>query len=217
MLGHCRTTVITTTLALMIIISSVFAALWDRWIGDMAGIHWFQGILNPSTEPILGASDFLGHDFSRIFLALVGIVWFLIIRRPKIAGLLTVVLLAIGILVQILKWVVQRPRPEVSDQVESILAATNNSYPSGHVAFLALFFGVLAYIAYREWKTAQWRRIALLTLLMVPVALIGPARISTTLHWPSDVIGGYVIALLGVQIFAILYNRFGDNRHGKCS
>ena len=198
-------------LIILIAVSSVFAAVWDRWAGDVDGVRFFQRLLNGATEPLLDAVTALGDRAPRFALGLVAAGWLLYARRPRLAGMMVAVLLAAGALVQVLKWTVDRPRPELPSDLDVLATSTSGSFPSGHVAFVALFFGVLAYLAYHDWHAAPWRRGTMVALLLVPVALIGPARMSWGIHWPSDVLGGYMVALLGLQAPILLRRRFGPD------
>jgi undecaprenyl-diphosphatase len=72
------------------------------------------------------------------------------------------------------------------------------SFPSGHSLFSFCFYGVLAglltaRIESRGWRVAIWMVTALL------VAAIGLSRIYLGVHYPSDVIAGYLTAALWVS------------------
>jgi undecaprenyl-diphosphatase len=111
---------------------------------------------------------------------------------PRIAGLLS-------------DPVVTFPHGTEEPEVPGQLAAegvTGRSFPSGHAAnnmavatVLILFFG---------WRGAPYLPYAL---------LIGYARIYTGAHWPTDVLAGFLLGLiggiLGVNLLEILWRRFG--------
>ena len=144
-------------LIILIAVSSAFAAVWDRWAGDVDGVRFFQGLLNGATEPMIDAVTALGDRVLRFALGLVVTGWLVYVRRPRLAGMMVAVLLAAGGLVQVLKWTVDRPRPELPPDLDVLATSTSDSFPSGHVAFVALFFGVLAYLAYRDRHAPPWR------------------------------------------------------------
>lgn len=113
---------------------------------------------------------------------------------PKIAGLLA-------------EPMVSFPQGTEGPEVSGQLAAegmTGKSFPSGHAAnnmamatVLILFFG---------WRGALYLPFAL---------LIGYARIYTGAHWPLDVLGGFLLGLIGgilaVNVVEILWRRFGPS------
>jgi undecaprenyl-diphosphatase len=91
--------------------------------------------------------------------------------------------------------------PEVPGQLAAE-GVTGRSFPSGHAAnnmavatVLILFFG---------WRGALYLPYAL---------LIGYARIYTGAHWPTDVLAGFLLGLIGgilsVKLLEILWRRFG--------
>jgi undecaprenyl-diphosphatase len=100
---------------------------------------------------------------------------------------------------------VHRPRPS-PDLVHVAQAIPWGSFPSGHVLNLTAFFGFLVFLAW-----TQLRPSAIRTLVLVVcgglVALIGPARIYSGEHWPSDVLGGYMLGGLWLAITIHLYRR----------
>ena len=67
-------------------------------------------------------------------------------------------------------------------------------FPSGHTTAAATFAVVLIYIVGREHMTAAQRR-ATQVVAIVVMLLVGWARIVLRAHWPTDVLGGF---LLGV-------------------
>lgn len=95
--------------------------------------------------------------------------------------------LSVG-LVQLLKAILNRPRPE------DILVLTDaGSFPSGHVANAATMAVVLAIIVSRWW---MW------VLGAAYVVLMALSRTYLGAHWISDTIGG---ALIGVGVAVIVW------------
>jgi undecaprenyl-diphosphatase len=109
---------------------------------------------------------------------------------------LSAVLLAIStggsiVLTTVLKGVFQRARPELFD---SGYQASFYSFPSGHATVAAGFYGMLTVIlAYRLEGLARWV-VAVSGVLVV--LLIGFSRLYLGVHYPTDIIAGYLSALL---------------------
>jgi undecaprenyl-diphosphatase len=65
-------------------------------------------------------------------------------------------------------------------------------FPSGHMTGAAAFAVIAIYFAIKErWGRAQ--RLGLTAMVAVMVALVGIARLVLHAHWPSDVLGGFLL------------------------
>jgi undecaprenyl-diphosphatase len=94
-------------------------------------------------------------------------------------------------LTTVLKGVFQRTRPEL---IESGYQAPFYSFPSGHATVAVGFYGMLTVIlAYRLRGAARWV-VAACGLLVV--LLIGCSRLYLGVHYPTDILAGYLSALL---------------------
>ena len=82
------------------------------------------------------------------------------------------------------------PRP-TPDLVRITDTAGGFGFPSGHAMGSLLVFGALALIAWRELPPSPLRPAAVAACLAVVLAA-GLARIRIGVHWPSDVLGGYL-------------------------
>ena len=65
------------------------------------------------------------------------------------------------------------------------------SYPSGHAIFALVLYGLIAWAILRRGRTAPRLLAALVVFLMVPAT--GVSRIYLGVHWPTDVLGGYLV------------------------
>ncbi|MFF5184369.1 phosphatase PAP2 family protein [Streptomyces sp. NPDC000345] len=108
-----------------------------------------------------------------------------------------VVTSAVGTLVQQgLKAAVGRDRPVWPDPVDSAHYA---AYPSGHALTATVVLGLLLWVLHRHgvgravWRTA-------VAVAAVSVGGVGLTRIWLGVHWPTDVLGGW---LLGAALVAL--------------
>lgn len=117
------------------------------------------------------------------------IVIFLLYKKKKrAAGFLAGNLAASGLVIVILKNIVQRPRPAIQHLVEE----HGFSFPSGHSLAATLVCGSLIILAGLAIKNQTYKRLAQWGLgLLVVIILI--SRVYVGVHYPSDVLAGFLV------------------------
>lgn len=116
---------------------------------------------------------------------------------------------AIGALNAAVKFFVHRPRPP-SSLVEVYQVLNSYSFPSGHVMYYVALYGFLLFLVFTLLKRS-WIRMGLFILFSLPILLIGFSRIYLGEHWPSDVLGAYLLGGLGLIVMIAVY-RWGKGR-----
>ena len=94
-----------------------------------------------------------------------------------------------------LKELAARPRPDPS---LALVEEAGYSFPSGHAVFAATFFGALIVLLVGS-DILGGRlvvRRALMFVLGLLIAGIGASRVYLGVHWPGDVIGGFLFGAL---------------------
>src|SRR5215203_2080580 len=122
-------------------------------------------------------------------------------RGWKLSAILLLVSTAGSVvLTTVLKSVFGRARPELFD---SGYQASFYSFPSGHATVAAGFYGMLTFvIAYRLRGIARWI-VAVSGILAV--LLTGFSRLYLGVHYPTDVLAGYLAALLWLVCVGAVY------------
>jgi len=109
---------------------------------------------------------------------------------------------------------IDRPRP-TPDLVNVAMQLPTGGFPSGHVLNLTAIFGFLMYVVIVKVSNVP-ARLLLVLLLAIPIVTIGVARVYAGAHWPSDVLGGYLIGgiwlALTIRLYGWARRRFG-RRH----
>lgn len=104
------------------------------------------------------------------------------------------------------KLVVGRPRPS-SNLVQILATEHDASFPSGHVSFYTVFFGLLFILLFYTPnipKIIRWIVQAISLFLIITISL---SRVYLGVHWVTDTIGGYLLGLIILSGFLYFYFR----------
>ena len=92
---------------------------------------------------------------------------------------------------QLLKYSIARERPPLERR---LITQKGYSFPSGHAMVSMCIYGILIYFVMTKIKKKEWK-IIFTSLLTIMILLIGISRIYVGVHYPSDVLGGYLLAI----------------------
>ncbi|GGW43195.1 phosphatase PAP2 family protein [Streptomyces lucensis JCM 4490] len=112
---------------------------------------------------------------------------------------------------QAVKAAVGRPRPVWTDPVDSARFA---AFPSGHAMTATVVCGLLLWLLRRFGAGRVVWRAAVATALL-SVAGAGVTRVWLGVHWPSDVLGGWLLGALLVALAVLVYEWPRDGRDGS--
>ena len=162
--------------------------------------------LPPLTRAMIFIS-FLGGD-GLTAAAILSVIAFLGLHWRRAALWMVVTILGALVLDLSLKYAFHRPRPVPF----FVPVPYTYSFPSGHSLFSFCFYGVLAGLLTRR-IPSRMARVLIWTLAALLVAAIGLSRIYLGVHYPSDVIAGYLAASLWVSTLVAL-DRVRIQRNG---
>ena len=104
---------------------------------------------------------------------------------------------------QLLKHIIRRPRPNHLRLVKE----GGFSYPSGHAMISICLYGIILYYCLTYIKNKKIK-ITISSLLVLLILLIGLSRIYLGVHYPSDIIGGYIISTIILITNISIINNF---------
>lgn len=169
--------------------------------GDIVGYDIVSKLFkfNVST-PI---AKFITNFGGAIFVISLTTILFFVIKDKKIGISIITNLGIVTILNQIIKFIMQRPRPTEFRIIEE----TGYSFPSGHSMVSLAFYGYLIYLIYKYINNKHLKR-TLIIILSVLICIIGVSRIYLGVHYTSDVLGGFLISFAYLIIYIELVNKF---------
>jgi membrane-associated phospholipid phosphatase len=187
---------VTVVSGLAFVVLTIPIAMRRNWPGDMDLVEWALALRLPGWTAVMQAVTFLGTFAvgSGLCAGLSVALW---VRFRRLDRQVWLPLAAIVGSVPVnagLRIVVARLRPDVTYIPDQLPALTHPfqrwSYPSGHAMTATICYGLLLYLlVYARPRLARW---------MGPgyalwVGIIGFSRVYLGVHWPSDVLAGYLV------------------------
>lgn len=118
-----------------------------------------------------------------------------------LAAVIFTVSLSQFILIEILKITIGRPRPFPLGETAF------DSFPSGQAFYSLVFFSVVCFIL-NPYLSKLIYRFLLISLCTLFVFTIGILRIHSGEHWPTDVLGSWIIGVFALSLVALAVKRF---------
>lgn len=170
----------------------------DFFIFDSKVLNYFYTLRSPQVNSIMIWITNLGGGIIIIFTVLV-VVFLLQRKLPRLAIQFMLSVAGSEILNIILKNIFHRIRP----QFYPLIVEGDFSFPSGHAMNSFVFYFSISYIFFQITKN---RKLSIVTTILsfVLIILIGISRMYLGVHYPSDILGGYVAGSLWfVSLFLI--------------
>jgi undecaprenyl-diphosphatase len=177
----------------------VFATLGFAWLAkgifadqfvalDDGVITWMHDYWGPSSDQVMLFFTTLGDPLVLgLFITLAVVALWYKGRWIDAAGLV-VASAGAGIVNQVLKGSFQRVRP---DLFAGPFQLTSYSFPSGHAMGAIACYGMLAFVLARLLRS-RLHRLAVVLVATLIVLGVGLSRIFFGVHYPTDVLGGYL-------------------------
>lgn len=165
------------------------------------GPAWLESALLDLTA--IGGSTVLG-------LMIVSVVGFLVLQtRYRTAFVVAITTLSGEALNATMKYLFDRPRPTI---VPHLRAVYSTSFPSGHAMESAIVYLTLAAILMRA-SDSRLTKLYILGIAVLLTSLVGISRVYLGVHYPTDVIGGWIIGFLWALLCSLAARRFEGTAH----
>ena len=169
------------------------AAIYDTFPGDEPALLALQGL---RTDWLDSAAVLITRsaDAPVAFAVVTAAVVALLVWRRWVPAAMLAFTLAPALCNYTLKELAARPRPEYAIMG---LDPTSFSFPSGHAVFAAYFGGCLIHLAEGVIPNVGIRRGTQILAGLWALG-VGVSRVYLGVHWPSDIVGGFIFGGLAL-------------------
>jgi undecaprenyl-diphosphatase len=130
--------------------------------------------------------------------------YLLIEARYKTALIVVTTAITSEVLDEVLKLVFARPRPTVVPQLRTVVTA---SFPSGHAMESAIIYLTLGALLMRVVE-GRLTKIYTMAMAMFLTLIVGVSRVFLGVHYPTDVVGGWMLGFLWAALTFLVTRRF---------
>lgn len=154
---------------------------------DTAIAQFVYSFRNPVLTTIMRFISFLGAEF--IIFATVFITLFFLCNKHKREATLFFFMISMGfVLNTVIKYLLKIPRPDI----DPLYIEKFYGFPSGHAMNSFIFYASLSYFMFHFTHNKKLS-VALSCVSGILIILIGFSRIYLGVHYPSDVIAGFIV------------------------
>lgn len=130
--------------------------------------------------------------------------YLLLEARYKTALIVAMTAITSEVLDEFLKLVFARPRPTVVPHLRTVVTA---SFPSGHAMESAIIYLTLGALLMRVVE-GRLTKIYTMAVAMFLTLLVGVSRVFLGVHYPTDVVGGWMLGFLWAALTFLVTRRF---------
>ncbi|MFJ7753571.1 phosphatase PAP2 family protein [Peribacillus muralis] len=178
---------------------------------DSEVISVVQGWESPILTGIMKFFTYIGSTGSIIILSLFILIFLYKVLKHRLELVLFIAVMAGSPLLNALvKLCFQRTRPDLHRLIE----IGGYSFPSGHAMNAMSLYGILTFLLWRHIKV-KWGRMLLIVMSTLMILTIGISRIYLGVHYPSDIIAGYLAGGFWIAMSIWFFQRYQDRRQDK--
>lgn len=165
---------------------------------DTTILQYFLSIQNPILTQFFILITFLGKPNLLLLINWVFSLFLLINKKISKAIVFLIIGNGAAAFNLFLKSSLARERPELWDR---IIEVKYLSFPSGHAMGSIVIYGLIGYYLMTQFKPWRW---LILSLTSILILLIGLSRLYLGVHWPTDIIAGYIMGSVWLVIAMLI-------------
>ena len=165
---------------------------------DERVLHWLAARRSPWLDESMLEITTIGSGLPLIIFVAIAVIFLWLTRHHWSVYFLLFGTLGGQVLNRLLKEHFERPRPAVvlwEQQVDTF------SFPSGHAMSSFIAFGIIAYLVANAVPTRALKRFVWITAALL-ITLVGGSRMYLGVHYPSDVLAGFLAGLAWILFVA---------------
>lgn len=163
------------------------------WDGTVSASARDYGLAHPGWVAVLRVLTDIAATVPALVIGLALAAGLLIFRRYLEAAASAAVTVLVASAWGVAHAALHRPRP-----VDGFVSPGSNGFPSGHTANATALAMLVALLLWP--RLGRGGRVLVVTVAVLVAGFIGMTRVALVAHWPSDVIGGW---LLGVFVTSL--------------
>jgi undecaprenyl-diphosphatase len=174
-------------------------------------ITYVRTLEHPIVTKGMKALSFVGNTWPVIIISilLLSLIYKLYRKRDEVILFIIVSLGSTGIN-QLFKYSFKRERP----LFEPLVTESGYSYPSGHSMAALTLYGIVTFLFWRHIKSALGRTL-LVIFSTVMILAIGTSRVYLRVHFPSDVLGAYLLSGFWLFLTIWVYQYIKERQHNR--
>ena len=170
-----------------------------------------QGLESPLLTKVMKFFTFIGSTPVVIVLIILLIIFLYKVLHHRLELILLIsAIIGSAVLNQILKQVFHRIRPNF----HRLIDISGYSFPSGHAMNAFTVYVIISFLLWRH-IPSKWGRSLLICISTVMILAIGISRIYLGVHYPSDIIGGYLASGFWLAVAIWFFQYYKEKRYNK--
>jgi undecaprenyl-diphosphatase len=175
---------------------------------DNSFSSFIHNFYSPVLTSIMKFFTFIGSGVViAVIVVLMMILFYTVLNHRTELVLFMGVLVGSALLNVLLKTIFHRARPIIN----RIIDVNGYSFPSGHAMAAFTLYGILTFLLWKHTPT-HWGRSLLILCSAFMIIMIGVSRIYLGVHYPSDVLGGYLASATWLVLSISTYQRYLERR-----
>ncbi|WP_066064744.1 phosphatase PAP2 family protein [Neobacillus soli] len=178
---------------------------------DSDVIAAIQGLESPFLTKVMKFFTFIGSAPVVIILSIFLLFFLYKVLHHRLELILFVsAIFGSAVLNQILKLVFHRVRPNF----HRLIDIAGYSFPSGHAMNAFAVYVIISFLLWRH-IASKWGRSLLIFISVAMIVAIGTSRIYLGVHYPSDIIGGYLASGFWLTVAILFFQFYKEKGYNK--